>query len=268
MDIEHLIESHHRRLVGWFRARVGDRDVAEDLAQSTWIELMQRADTFDPELGSFFTWTTTRADLLLRRWRADRYRKRMQPTAEIEDAVEMRDAAENDAPTAEDFLDTRSAAAVFPEMLRQTASCRRLPHEIVAFGFVKLLSWKPRRFVDELAKLTVGQAADQLALEYAQEVPRAGIESCFEPLHNRMELPLGECGVDPRALKNYENHKARIVRSIRIEELLPEEGSAEAAVTRWWAAVARVLASELLRLESGPIAEWVDRQVSAGGRAT
>ena len=49
------------------RVRVRDDATAEDLVQDTWAEVLRRADTFDPALGSFWTFTKIWADIVVRR---------------------------------------------------------------------------------------------------------------------------------------------------------------------------------------------------------
>lgn len=254
IDLQGHIDAHHKRLVGWLRARVGNFDDAEDLAQRAWIEVLQHRDSFDPEKGTFWTFAKIWAGFVLRR----HWRERARLPIPGGDRIDVH--GDGDGAAASGHDDPPPEVHLFHQMLRVALSCRRLPHEIVVFGFVKLLQWKPRRVVEVGAPLTVAEALALLAAEYHRDVPLPDVRGTFSSLEERLESPLGSCDVDPRVLAPYAHLRARPAASIRFEELFATTSNPEEAVTRWWAAVVRVVEADLLRLCDGPLAEWLEDQ--------
>ncbi len=251
-----LVEAHQKRLVGWFRARVRDRSQADDLVQRTWLEVLPRLHLFDPERGTFWAFTRNRArHLLQRHWeesarRADSLEQRTVESSADEAAG---GAARDDFTAGHPY----GLSRVFLEMLTRTVTCRRLPHEIVAFGFIKLLGWKPQRLVAELGAASTLDAAIRLRDEYLRDVPAPAVHAVFEQLLARMNAPLRLFEVDRRTLAPYEALADRVAGAIRVHEYVPEDGSPEEAVTRWWAAVSRAVATDLVQRSDGPLAEWL-----------
>jgi len=255
------IAAHHDRLVGWFRARVFDRDLAEELTQRTWSEVLRRIDSFNPEQGSFFTFTKIWAEFVLRRHRSEMAKRRK---AEISISTESDDATglENEislscAPRGIAIDDCLDRGRVFLSLLSLALGCRRLPHEIVAFGFVKLLDWKPARVVHDLSGATLEEAAAFLEREYAREAPSADVERAFAKLRSRLTLTLAECETDPRAKKPFSHLLDRKTGGTILSAYYRDDATPEMAVVRWWSAVTRAVAEDLVALQEGPLAEWI-----------
>jgi hypothetical protein len=132
-----------------------------------------------------------------------------------------------------------------------------LPHEVIAFGYVKLLQWKPTRVVAELSDTALDGLADRLEEEYFRFVPLPEVRDAFAPLRQNLSRHVPDCDADPRAKEPYASLADRVAGHTLLREYFPTTGTAEAAVTRWWAAVKRVVAEEVLRLPRGPLTEVV-----------
>lgn len=272
-DLQALIVAHHRRLVGWFRLRVGDADVAEELAQRTWQEVLLHGHTFDRQRGAFFTFTKVWADIILKRQRAEVALRRRREIR-IEEEGEEDDGADpvlRTAPQLQSYDDVDlDRESVFLRLLPLALGCRRLPHEILAFGFVKLLDWKPARVVAELSDNLLDQTAALLADEYALEVATQEVRPAFAALQRKLQQTLAEVDADPRSKKPYQDLMNERTGGTLLHAYYRDGSTPEMAVVRWWSAVTRAVVEKLVVLREGPIAEWIEDYCASfkkGGRS-
>ncbi len=56
---EELVDRHRTRVFSVLLRTIGDRDMAEDLTQETFIRAYRRLDAFSPEVAQFSTWLVT-----------------------------------------------------------------------------------------------------------------------------------------------------------------------------------------------------------------
>ncbi len=272
-DLQALIATHERRLVGWFRSRVVDGDIAEELAQRTWQEVLRHGHTFDPQRGAFFTFTKVWAEIILKRQRTEVALRRrreigLEAEGEEDDAVDpiLRTAAQLQSYDVVDLDHER----VFMGLLALTLSCRRLPHEILAFGFVKLLDWKPARVVAELSDELLDRMSALMADEYTLDVATQDVRPAFAGLHHKLQQTLAQVDADPRAKKPYSDLMNERTGGTLLRAYYREVSTPEMAVVRWWSAVARALVEKLVVLREGPIAEWIEDYCDSfqkGGRS-
>jgi DNA-directed RNA polymerase specialized sigma24 family protein len=271
-DYRQLIESHQRRLVGWFRMRVGDPDVAADLTQRTWVDVLERIHTFDPQRGNFWTFTKIWAQFVLRQYYSEGKHLWLHAHPADDDADAEPDgqpavwSRATEAGGSPDIEEVLQSSALLIDLVQQVLRCRRLPHEVIAFGYVKLLEWKPTRVADELSDIDLQRLAERLQDEYLRCVPRSEVRAAFGPLRESLSGRVGACDVDPRVKERYRDLADRIAGTTLLRDYYPPTGTREEAVTRWWASVSRVAKEDLLRLSTGPVAESL-RARRMGSRA-
>lgn len=186
----------------------------EDLVQETALEAFKRVCTYDPETGKFYTWLLIWARYVLQRY-FDEQRQRLDHEIVVSELVaQLRAQAsegEIDEETAEALIETLRVVPLtklelspetiaeildkFRHFLRITFSEGGYPHQQIAFGFIRLLEWKPSEIVDELSEVPLQELAKRLEDDYVKILEYADkqkVRQCFQPLHERMKCKLKE----------------------------------------------------------------------------
>jgi DNA-directed RNA polymerase specialized sigma24 family protein len=257
-----LVAKHQRRLLGYLRARVRNDEDAEDLAQQTLIEVWRHEESFKPELGSPWRFIRIWADIVLKR-----YWTKVQDEALLIPLGPGADEPDGDAAGFEpshhpDFAAQVDASEAFLELLCRAAACHRPPHEVIAFGFCKLLGWKPGEVVASLSHASLRDLATRLEDDYRAFVPLLSVQVALCPLRHKLDWPLRQCARDPRTRGVYEQLLDRQAGVTVLEEYYPADEAPEAAVTHWWDFVKRAVFAEILEAGSGPLLERMLRRGS------
>jgi hypothetical protein len=144
---------------------------------------------------------------------------------------------------------------VYEELLRLTFGSASPPHQLIAFGFCKLLEWRPSDIVSSLSHILLWELASLLEDAYvrAAQPPVDRVErlrSCFAPLHKAMHAPLamlvahGTVGkIDPVLLPCV---VGQTTLSLYYTDNADAKQSA-ADISHWWFAIERRLKGELSR---------------------
>lgn len=86
--MEMLYDRYERRLFGLGVQLLGDRDLAEELVQETFVRVWQKAGRFDPDLGSATTFVFTIARrLAIDLWRRKAARPRLADTDQADEPI-------------------------------------------------------------------------------------------------------------------------------------------------------------------------------------
>lgn len=134
--LDQLIEQHHYRLFRYLLSLTGNREVAEDLFQETWIRVLERGHQYNQK-WKFGTWLFTIARNLF----LDAMRRK-NPAAssnieELNDASTFADTAASDAPSPFDLQSQREESnRVVRALDRLSASYR----EVLVLRFQEDLS--------------------------------------------------------------------------------------------------------------------------------
>jgi RNA polymerase sigma factor (sigma-70 family) len=250
-----------RAVLGYIRARVENDSHAQELAQETWLAVWDNLPAYNPVRSSFHTFATYWAAIMVRRYGSQQstLRRHEVPATfgrlsleEADDAspVEVLDvlAAEQQA-----ALPPETYAELYTELLRATLLIGGPPHQVLAFGFCKLVGWPPRRIVVEFRDARLQQMENHFEEAYVREslLPEADVESCFGPLRAAMDKRFDDAVSDPKTLATYPH-----LRGARIAETLLRAyftGEPSADITQWWYAVQRRVRTHLLeRTRAGP----------------
>jgi len=147
-----------------------------DIEQETWCKIWEKRVQFDT-VRSFYCFVCYWANIMIKR----------QVDAGI-DTIPLDKAEDNHALMAQEaefYRDTDKIESLF----RITFTIGGPPHQLITFGFNKLLSqWNPRTIVSELSTLNLGQLLHILIKDYisASLLPEDDVYSHFWPLTVRM----------------------------------------------------------------------------------
>ena len=254
---DQLIESHQARLYGFIRCRVRNDAAADDLVQETWTEVWKRIDTYDPNRGSFWTFTKIWAGFVLKRyWGETRVGSEASSTGEHDGELQ---GGEQVATTAAPEESLQVSEALL-ELLCRVASCSRPPHEILVFGFAKL-TWKPREIVEELSDSALSRLAAQLQKEYTALAPLPTLRVALCPLRVNLSHPLTLLITDPRTRRIYGELLDRITGETALREYYPRGRVPEEVVVQWWDGVKRAVFTEVRKAGRGQLFEWLQARM-------
>jgi hypothetical protein len=195
-----LWERHSKIVFGFLRVRVGD-EIARDILSTLWLFLRDGSktnpnqkglDRFDPFRARFATFVKYYADHYRKQYYA-RGGKEILP-GEIEDPDGK---GENFSSWVANTLDP--SQSVEERLLRAEAARRLLralgnstspPHQVVIFGFNRLLEWKPREIVGELSSDLLRWLETRLERDLAQDMllARHEITHNFQTLRQNMDM--------------------------------------------------------------------------------
>ncbi len=236
----------HKSLHRYIKVRVKDNDIADELLNKTFLALsISGIQKFDPFLSRFRTFAGYCAEAEVRRYYSSEKRRRdkevqIDPPQEWED--ERPTVKEADLLSKEPLADEALIKLEQIRMLlRVTFNLTSPPHQLIVFGFNKLLGWDPKEIVEKLSRQTLRDLEIQLKLEYIKSAifEEEYVRGCFEKLRNRMEEPLGSVVKHPKARQTYLNLLDRLTGDILLksfysnEEGHKEDESPEDKVSKW-----------------------------------
>lgn len=177
-----------------------------------------------------------------------------EPNMAPEDALAPMAPLGRTMPTAEgELIRLEQAEWLLPKTFGGTSP----PHQLIAFGFCKLLEWTPADIVKELSDIRLAELAQRLENEYIERpgLSRERLRPHFIPLHDRMKLPFEDAVTDDKTRGIYPQLPGRIVGKTTLRDYYTgtTESDWKANIVAWWWAVhRRVIAA--LSVSDDPIA--------------
>jgi hypothetical protein len=134
--------------------------------------------------------------------------------------------------SAEDELIQYEEAA---RLLRATFSLPSPPHQLVVFGFNRLLAWKPRDIAKSLSPFRLSELEVRLEDDFVAVNPYDDdfVRGCFRGLRYGMEVTLGYLVSHPKARQAYSSLLERVTGSIVLCEFYDMEHDPEDSVCKW-----------------------------------
>ncbi|MFN3420313.1 MAG: RNA polymerase sigma factor [Armatimonadota bacterium] len=98
---DELVRRYRDRVYGMAFHLLGDRDLAEDLAQEAFLRAFERLSMFDPSKGSFSTWLMTLTTRLCLNALKKRTSEQQWISEQLDDSFELVETSENSTPEEE-----------------------------------------------------------------------------------------------------------------------------------------------------------------------
>jgi len=252
---EELRRRHEKKVYGYIRSRVKIDADAKDVAQNTWKEIWRKIATYDGDRAGnkFIPFVFYRAKIKIVDHQTQVRTRRTEPLSDL--ARQTSDSARKE--TEEEVADrlgrleidpTESAverAEAYDQMIRLAFHGSSPPHQLIAYGFCKLLEWKPSEVVSELSDLPLREAARRLEADYASAstITRGRVASWFTSMHQSMDKKFSQVVIDQKTLETYPGLLDRVVGDTKLSDYYLTEASAN--VAHWWEAVRRRSLTEL-----------------------
>jgi len=264
-----LYGSYRKSILGFFRGRIYDKSIAEDLCQDTFLLAYKnlRECKYDPTY-SFSKYLQNIRSIILMRYYSNGEtikvgegesencgeKKKEKKGEGIQ--VKYRDPNEVQPPepnadgseSYEDVLDRIShhrsweetppqvKALIRLEVLRLTTICCAKPHQVISFDFIKLLEWRPKEVVKELSDKKLRDLAENFVNDYLDTFKgffnRERLCEYYSDLCLKLERLVKEVYLEPE----YEERIIKYFASTRVENLILKEfygTNPEASLADW-----------------------------------
>lgn len=253
-----LVESHSPVLKGAIRGYLGLNDIEEGL-QNAWIRIWNSLCKYDPAVAPFVAfcrWHAKNAAIdLLRRSRHRQHEFAAEDLVARPEGESGPDALdwltpggsreeEQEREFFDEVVTPPLRESIYCQFLRLTFSMPVLPHELICYGFNKVLGWKPRRIVTEMGAERIEAVEGRLETELEQEseLSAAMIEECFTGLRERLASRLGELVSDRRTRNRYQSLLERVVGGTALQEYFSSDPAGD--ISAWWWGVHRQVVKE------------------------
>jgi len=247
-SFDQLHSLYEREVLGYLRARCPRTEDAQDIAQETWVEALRRIDQFNPARGNFSAFLKYWAGIAALRWQRKKKNTFEQtllfselasrcPEALKEEGIEAIASSVREArPDPEQMF---ASFEQYSSLLRITFKTPSPPHQLLVFGFCKLLDWKPQRLVRELSDMVLSELEDRFERAYLNEVPeeRSLVNEAMRALRVSMGRTLAGAVTDPTTLSTYKELASQPIGGTRLRDYY--RGDPEQNVSHWVYAVRR-----------------------------
>ncbi len=232
-----LWSDHQEALFGFIRwqIRCADADrIAREILSDAFVFLRSHISDYDPNRSRFRTFAKLHVDSL----RKKRFRRgREMPVSWVsdpdqEDPVTRLPEPPDPSRSIEHELIQYEQAK---HLLRVSFGLSCPPHQLVTFGFNRLLEWKPRNIVKELSGHPLADIEVRLENGFIGKSPydEEFVRDCFTGLRQGMEALFGSLVTHPKAQRAHPNLLHRKTGTILLRDFYPDNHDREDAVTKW-----------------------------------
>jgi hypothetical protein len=233
---------------GFIRLQAPNDPDVDDLVQDAWLAVWDRMPSYERARGTaFMAFARPSAVFTLRRHYRKRrkLRERERPLSDLEPGSDGSDVGRSEelhlGSVTDDYpLEVEVDWKVYEDLLRVTFGGPSPPHQLLAFGWSKLIAkWPPRRIVAEHSDTPLKELGAALERAYTEQsgLPSACIEPCFALLHRRMDLGFSEVVFERRTLEIYPELRGRVVGTTVLRDYYGEDP--EQNIAHWSGAVRR-----------------------------
>jgi DNA-directed RNA polymerase specialized sigma24 family protein len=255
---EQLYALHHREVTGYLRARCTRHD-ADDIAQQLWMTVLDKIDQFDPQRANFAGFLKYRASIAALRWFHERnnvlgramlfseMESRYGESPKEPEIVEAAIAAQRNIETPEQRIETTER---YSELLRATFATPSPPHQLISFGYCKLLEWRPQELVKESSNISLGEMEIEFEKKYIEHIPAESdlVRGALSRLRKSLDRCFSDVVSDPATVAMYPQLSSKRVGDTTLAQYYRDDP--EQNVAHWVYAVRRRTVAALGRLRA------------------
>jgi RNA polymerase sigma factor (sigma-70 family) len=248
-----LYLQYKKKIDGFIRPRADSREDVEDIAQDTWLKLRINASKYDSSRGAVSTFLRMIATTAI----IDFYRRNSNRATILFTEMGGAELGDGEAIEIGDLLYklTPNAIRSAPEgmnllledlMLRLVFEGSSPPHQMIVFGLVERLGWRPRQIISELSPRILRVLEEKLETDYAatSELSDATIRAHFGLLRNNMARPLMEVLTEPKTKEICKDFLDSKTGETSLNQYFTHNPAEEVAL--WCFAVRRRVAGEIV----------------------
>jgi DNA-directed RNA polymerase specialized sigma24 family protein len=269
---QRLVSNYRGEVFGAIRVRV-PHEYADDILQETWIRVWKYLADYNPERAPLVAFLKQHAF-----WATIDFLRRRRSGTWFETLVcEFRDRHGNseggdpfdwisslaESPTVPD-VEAEDFEEVYNELFRITFALPNPPHELLCFGFCKILEWEPRRIAANLGREALEAIEGTLEKGCIEDsdLDAELICACFAPLRERLSRPLGSLISDQRTRQRYRQLLERMVGRTALHEYFSSAPTDD--ISHWWYSVRRRFLEAAARKPSPELGGLLDRIFQQG----
>jgi RNA polymerase sigma factor (sigma-70 family) len=243
MDLDEASRRYNKALVGYIGTRVKNEEEAKELAQRTWEKCIRSKQNYNPTY-SFYTFLRNCANWIILDYfiKTKRSREReilLSNFPELREGIREPDITILDSGrvATHSRIPSQDSLIIFTELLCMASCCEAKPHQLITFGYHKLLQWKRSEIFQNLSAQTLRELAKNLRNMYIscfQNLVGSLLDEmndCFETLFQRLEKTVAEVYTE----HNYEalimNHGHKKVAESKLKDYYGENPEHE--ITVW-----------------------------------
>jgi DNA-directed RNA polymerase specialized sigma24 family protein len=247
-----LYSRHERSVRGFIKSRADSSEDADDIAQDTWLAVRQKAATYDHARAGVSTFIRMLANTAI----ANFYRHRWHDFEVL--FTELQTLGEKNGEDVEIGTLiaqlTPNAIKCAPEgmnllledlLLRLVFEGPSPPHQMIAFGFVERLGWKPKGIVEDLSPRQLAVLEDKLEADYVatSTLGEDRIHARFRLLRGNLLRPLGDILTEPKTVEICKGFLNSRTGETILNQYFTHDPPQE--IAHWCQAVTRRVASEI-----------------------
>lgn len=191
-----LYKNYKNSIKGYISSHLVDSSYTEDTEQDTWSKISQIISDYDSKKGSFYSFVHYWARIMVLRKNSENFKRwKGQLLLDFPDKGDSESGEESIERKSFNPLDISPEEFLerCEEYLKVTFNSGGLPHQLIAFGFNKLLTgWSPKEVVRELSPKRLKKLTEKLIADYKDEskLPDYIVIRIFKPLKEKMKEKL------------------------------------------------------------------------------
>jgi DNA-directed RNA polymerase specialized sigma24 family protein len=255
---ETLFSRHRAAVDAYIGSRVRRREDVEDISQDTWTEVLKKLSQYDSQRANFAAFAKNHAH-----WKMVAYYEELGERGRVE--ILAQDLLRNELPFEEesgatDILrrvkdsspspeERSEKAELFDRFLKVAFSSSIAPHQLISFGFARLLEWRPREIVAELSEQFLRNLEARLEDDYSRILlgQKTYLRERLSPLREKMDCEVDDVIEDPNTRAVYAHLLNHLVGQTKLSDYYTIHGNPEQNIDEWCWSVKRRVLLELLK---------------------